>query len=87
MKRIPIKVAKDFVKKNGQRGAVIICWEHDKSLASSIRTHVITYGISLEECGWAASLGNNIKRKMLGWPEDLCNDVPRRLKNVKPQSK
>lgn len=48
---------------------------------------VCTYGKSLEDCESAAHGGNVIKR-LVGFPEEMCNTQPRRLKkkNENPDS-
>lgn len=41
---------------------------------------VTTYGKTISDCENAAEGGNAIK-KLLGWPEELCNAKPKRSKN------
>lgn len=70
--RIPIAAAKRFAAEQGLNQVVIIA--HDGE-----RTHVVTYGKTIEDCRMAAESGNNIKRHM-GWPEHLCNAKPARAR-------
>jgi hypothetical protein len=63
MKRVPIKVARDVAKANGFRQVILCAWDGD-------RTHIVTYGVSVEDCAQAAQGGNRIK-EALGWPKDL----------------
>lgn len=72
MKRIPIKVARELAQKYGQAIVCVVTWQPDG------RQHVVTYGETREQCAWAADLGNQIKRKILGWPEEMCHAVPDR---------
>lgn len=73
-KRIPIQAAKDVAKKYKLKQVVMILLDEQNI------SHVVTYGKTLEDCYMAAESGNNIKRHM-GFPEELCNEVPRRIKN------
>ncbi len=74
-KDIPISVAKEIAETFDKNQVIIVTWDkvHGK-------THVTTYGKSLEECKQAA-IGGNFIKKALGWPNELCNDVPDRIKN------
>lgn len=71
-KRIPIAAAKRLAADLGLRQVIIVA--HDGE-----RAHVVTYGKSREDCRLAAESGNNLKRHM-GWPEDLCNAKPARVR-------
>ena len=70
--RIPIKVAKDIAKKYDQQQVILVTW--DKGT-----THVVTYGKTLTDCEQAAQGGNFVK-KALGWPDELCQTKPARVK-------
>jgi hypothetical protein len=74
MNKIPIESAKEYAEKHGQQIAVTITWERDTGV-----THVVTYGENQQECDWACDLGNQIKRSVLKWPEEMCNAEPERL--------
>lgn len=74
--RIPIKAAKDFAKANGCTQVIILAWD-------GTTTHVVTYGKTLTDCAQAAEGGNKIK-KFIGFPDELCHSVPRRLKKKTP---
>lgn len=78
MKRIPIAVAKKLAEELGQSTVVIVAWEGESSPTPTGTTHVVTYGRTVEDCVWAAKLGNRIKREVLNWPEEMCNAKPRR---------
>ncbi len=80
MKRIPISAAKRFAEEFGQSTIVVVAWEGDSCPTPSGRTHVITYGRAVQDCEWAADLGNRIKRDILGWPEKHCHAKPARAK-------
>lgn len=73
-KSIPIIAAKEVAKKYEKDQVIIITWDklHGKM-------HVTTYGKTLEDCKQAAEGGNKLKR-VLGFPEDLCNSVPARAR-------
>ena len=73
-KRIPISAAKGLAQKFGLRQVILVALDEENI------AHVVTYGKSLEDCRLAAEGGNNLKRHM-GWPEELCSAVPRRIKN------
>lgn len=73
-KRIPIKAAKEFADKFEKDQVIILSW--DKKTGS---TWVTTYGKTKKDCEQAAHGGNEIKR-MLNWPEELCNAKPSRSK-------
>jgi len=76
-KRIPIKVCKQ-ISKNYEMSQVILL-TYDKT---NNRTHIVTYGSSIQDCKEAADGGNKLK-KVLGWPDELCNAVPKRVSNKK----
>jgi hypothetical protein len=54
---------------------IIVAWDGE-------RTHVVTYGKSVEDCDQAALGGDKIK-KALGWPEALMNALPSRVRVLK----
>lgn len=74
-KRIPVSAAKAIAKKYSQNQVILVTFDKTEN-----RTHVVTYGTSLEECKQAAQGGNFVK-KALGWPEHLYQDIP-----VSPQN-
>jgi hypothetical protein len=71
-RRIPIKAARDVSRAYACTQVIILAQEADG------RAHVVTYGRSREDCRLAAEAGNNLKR-IMGWPEELCNEVPARV--------
>ena len=76
-RRVPIQAAKDVAHKYGLTHAILVGWDGK-------RTHVVTYGKTLEQCEQAAIGGNKIKR-WLGFPEEMCNAVPARAKRKRKQ--
>jgi hypothetical protein len=75
-KRIPITAAKNIAKNYDKDQVKIVTWDKKHS-----RTHVTTYGKTLEECKQAADGGNFVK-KALGWPDELCHAKPARYKKT-----
>ena len=73
MKRIPIKEARECAEKYDATIVCIVAWDGKTGVQ-----HVTTYGKSKQECGWAAELGNKIKRQVLKWPEEECHTRPKR---------
>jgi hypothetical protein len=73
-KRIPITEAKRISKLYGQSQVILVTWDKVNN-----RQHVVTYGQSITDCEQAARGGNFVK-EALGWPKDLCQDVPARIK-------
>jgi hypothetical protein len=71
-KRIPIAVAKRIAEEQGCSQVIVLAFDGEL-------THVVTYGKTLMDCAQAAEGGNRMKRVM-GWPENLCNDKPSRVK-------
>ncbi len=71
-KRIPIAAAKRIAAEYGQQQVIIVTWD-------GATTHVVTYGDTLQACGQAAQGGNRVKAA-LGWPEQLCQDKPARVR-------
>jgi RecA-family ATPase len=71
-KAVPIAAAKRIAREFDKDQVVIVC--RDKKHG---KTHVTTYGKSIEDCIQAAKGGNFVKHA-LGWPESLCNSVPAR---------
>ena len=76
-KRIPIKACKEIAEKYGQDHVILVSWSR-----AGNRTHVVTYGKSVRDCKLAAMGGNKLK-KALGFPDELCHDVPARAKRKK----
>lgn len=74
-KRIPIKAAKDIADKYNQNEVILVTFDAMTGL-----THVVTYGKTLFDCQSAAVGGNRLKREFLKWPDELCHDVPARMK-------
>jgi hypothetical protein len=75
MKRIPIKLAKEYAEKAEQDQVIIFSFEK-----ATGRTHVVTYGKTKLDCAQAAEGGNKLKRSFLKWPEELCTSLPARIK-------
>jgi len=74
-KRIPISAASAIGDQYPDLSQVIlVAW--DGKL-----THVVTWGRTTENCAQAAEGGNLVKRA-LGWPENLCNEKPSRVKTL-----
>lgn len=74
MTRIPIATAKAIAKQYDQDQVIIVTWSKVKGL-----TTVVTYGKTVLDCEQAAAGGNMVK-KALGWPDDKCQAVPRRVR-------
>lgn len=72
-RRIPIIEAKNIAKKYGQAQVIIVTWDKENG-----RTHVVTYGESLQDCDQAAK-GGNVVKKALGFPDALCHEQPARV--------
>jgi len=86
MKRIPIKAAKDVAKKYGMSRVVLVFFESDENQQLGPQ-HVVTWGRTYRDCVEAARLGNRFKR-VLGWPEHLCQTKPaRQIRNEKDGEK
>lgn len=71
---ITIKSAKEISAKSGYPIIIIFGYDPDSG-----RQHVTTYGRTIGQCKNAAASGNYLKR-YLGWPENLCNAAPARVK-------
>ena len=72
-RRIPINWAKKIAEYLGYTQVIIHGYDGETGIQ-----HVTTFGKSLEDCKNAAEGGNAIKR-LLKWPEELCNAKPKRL--------
>lgn len=68
-KRIPIKSVKQFAKDHQCKQVIVAAWD-------GRRTHIATYGETVEDCDQAAQGGNKIK-EALGWPKDLSAEPSR----------
>jgi len=73
-KGIPIAAARDIAKTYNKNQVIILTWD-----AVHGRTHVTTYGRTVEDCKQAAEGGNKLK-KALGWPDELCQAKPARAR-------
>jgi hypothetical protein len=67
-KRIPIAAAKRIADDYDMDQVVLVTFSK-----STGRTHVVTYGKTVEECRQAA-MGGNMVKKALGWPDELCHE-------------
>jgi heterodisulfide reductase subunit C len=75
MKRLGIRVAREVAVKTGSRQVILLAWD-------GTLTHVVTYGVTAEDCAQAAEGGNMLAAKW-GWPE--CNDQPSRVKKLEKE--
>jgi hypothetical protein len=73
---IPISAAKQVAKDQGLKQVILAAWDGEL-------THIVTYGVSVEDCDQAAQGGDRIK-KALGWPDD-ANCLPSRVKALKAE--
>lgn len=73
-KDIPIKAAREIAKAYDKSQVIILTFDkvHGK-------THVTTYGRTVEDCRQAAEGGNKLK-KVMGWPDELCHAKPARAR-------
>lgn len=67
-RRIPIAAAKRIAEDYDMDQVVLVTFSK-----STGRTHVVTYGKTVEECRQAAQ-GGNLVKKALGWPDELCHE-------------
>lgn len=72
--RIPIKLARNIALDWDQDQVIIVTYDRRRN-----RSHVVTYGTTLQNSADAAAQGNKIKTA-LGWPAVLCTSIPARLK-------
>ncbi len=73
-KRVPIEAVKQVGRTHGLSQVILLGWDGK-------RTHVVTWGKSVEDCDQAA-FGGDLVKKALGWPESLMGDRPSRVKNM-----
>lgn len=71
---VPIGAARKIAEEFDKDQVIVVCW--DKAHG---KTHVTTYGKTIEECEQAAK-GGNLVKKALGWPDELCHAKPKRRK-------
>lgn len=71
-KRIPINWGKKIAEELGYTQVIIHGYDGETG-----EQCVTTYGKTISDCENAAEGGNAIKR-LLGWPEELCNAKPKR---------
>ena len=77
-KKITITTAKKIAEDFGYSEIIIFGFDRETCVQ-----HVTTYGKTLADCENAAEGGNAIK-KLLKWPDELCDAKPSRVKNKKP---
>ncbi len=80
-KNIPIATAKRVAKEYDKDQVIILTW--DKAFN---KTHVTTFGKTVEDCDQAAQGGNTLK-EALGWPESMRLDEPSRVTKLKAEIK
>lgn len=73
---IPFQAAKKLADEFDQAMVIIVTYDRAKG-----RTHVVTYGRSLEDSDYAAAGGDFVK-KALGWPDQLRNSLPPRVEKL-----
>lgn len=73
--RLPIQDAKAIADKRGLRQVILLAWD-------GVRSHVVTYGKSIEDCDQAAQGGERMK-KIMGWPN--WEAKPSRVKALEAQ--
>lgn len=78
-KRLPINDLRELANKRDLRQVILMAWDGE-------RTHVVTYGRSVEDCNQAAIGGNKLKEAM-NWPKELCDAEPSRVKKLKKEAK
>lgn len=76
--KIPIKAVKEFAEKHDLNMCVVFG-------QGNRAQHVITWGKTIEECSWAADLGNKMKQG-LGWNKHL-DSQPARVKKLMEENK
>jgi hypothetical protein len=78
--RIPISAAKRIAQEYGVDQVVILgrCPESEPGKGDGSE-HVTTYGRTIVHCEIAAAMGNKLKQ-ILGWPPDMCNAKPARVR-------
>lgn len=75
--KLPIKAAKALAEDHNLDTVLIL----GSSPGGTVCT---TYGRTVEHCDWVAQLGSQVKRG-LGWPDNLVNIDPARVKKLKKQ--
>jgi len=78
-KHLPVSDVRELGKKHALKQAILLAWDGERS-------HVVTWGITQEDCAQAAEGGNKLKAA-LGWPDDMCRDEPSALKKVRARNK
>jgi len=77
-KRIPFATAKAVGEKHPDvRQVILMAWDGEK-------THIVTWGRSIDDCAQAA-YGGNLAKISFGWPEELCKDEPARVKLLRKE--
>ena len=71
--RLPIQDAKEIAHRRGLRQVILLAWDGERS-------HVVTYGKSVEDCDQAAQGGEKMK-KLMGWPN--WEAEPSRVKKLR----
>ena len=71
-KPIPVSAGKQIAQEYDYSQVIIVAWDKKTNIQ-----HVTTYGVSRQDCLQAAQGGNFVKQA-LGWPEELCNEKPKK---------
>jgi hypothetical protein len=79
MKKIPIRVLRDFAKKYGYTHILMFATDEN------MRQYVATYGRSITDCDEVAQAGDRLKNA-LGWPESL-HAAPSRVRALQHRVK
>lgn len=70
MKPIPISAARAVAKAYGYDQVIIIARRVGND-PDPHGEHCTTYGVDRANCDAAARIGNHLKHKIMGWPEDV----------------
>ena len=77
-RNIPISDAKAIANRCSCDQVIIIGWWKRDG-----RTHVTTFGTTVEDCDQVAQAGNWLKEFLLKWPKGECEAVPNRVTKLK----
>jgi hypothetical protein len=75
-KRIPVTAASNVGRAHDCRQVIVLAWDGE-------RTHIVTWGKTIDDCSQAADGGNVLKARW-GWPES--NNQPSRVRKLQAEN-
>ncbi len=85
-RRFPVSALSRLVKEHKMEGGVLMTWANSKPGLEEGVTHIVTYGVTVQICDWAAQAGALIAERFLKSDRGLA-PLPNRVKLLQTELK